>query len=134
MFQKYFLGLIKIAHCIGLRFVQISVKFLRFYTSLPLHLLYFTDKKHLKTYGLTIGIVLLGCKIYRDPAKGFNVLMMSKREFDEISKISINDERGFKYIKSSLKKNVFSSISSTTKTQEISKEEHEKLVQLLRKY
>lgn len=62
------------------------------------------------------------------------ILSMNQVEFNEIRKISIEDGKGFKYIKHKLEKNKFSSITTTTETQIIANEEYKKIKAILKKY
>lgn len=83
---------------------------------------------------LILVLILIGCGSSNNRIGWFKVLTMNQDEFNEIKKISVEDERGFKYIKTTLEKNKFSSISTTTESQEITNEENEKIKAILKKY
>lgn len=63
-----------------------------------------------------------------------NLLKMNKQQINGIKSISIENDLGFKYVKSDIKTKVFTSVSSTTATQNISDQDEEKLREVIEKY
>jgi hypothetical protein len=85
---------------------------------------------------IILAVLLFGvsCSGSKNSIGLMRILSMNQVEFNEIRKISIEDEKGFKYIKHKLEKNKFSSITTTTETQIITNEEHKKIKAILKKY
>ncbi|MFL9836208.1 hypothetical protein ABS768_01780 [Flavobacterium sp. ST-75] len=59
---------------------------------------------------------------------------MNEDEFRELSSVSVEDETGFKYVKTTLGENKFKQVTTTTKNQVITKEDEEKIKAILKKY
>lgn len=91
-------------------------------------------KKIVKAFSLVGILTILGCASYSNPTGIYSLLTMNQREFTEISKISVANEKGFKYIKTTLQKNKFTSVSTTTDKQILNKEDEKKIKKILEKY
>lgn len=85
---------------------------------------------------ILIAILLFGvsCTSTKNSISLMRVLSMNQVEFNEIRKISIEEEKGFKFIKHNLEKNKFSSLTTTTENQIITNEEYKKIKAILKKY
>lgn len=86
----------------------------------------------------SILIIILTCSLYNCANKyslaAHTLLRLNEREFEEIKKISIEDEHGFRFMKTSLKENKFDEVITSTETHVISDEEYKKIRALLKKY
>ena len=89
-----------------------------------------------KIITILIATLLFGvsCTSTKNSISLMQVLSMNQVEFNEIKKISIEDEIGFKYIKHKLEQNKFSSITTTNENQIITNEEYKKIKAVLNKY
>lgn len=86
------------------------------------------------TVFLLLAMLIIGCGSANNSISLLRVLRMNQNEFQEIQKISIEDANGFKFIKTTLDKNKFSSTSTTTENQTITNEEHKAIKAILKKY
>lgn len=62
------------------------------------------------------------------------IIKMNEIQFQKLSEISVDNESGFKFIKTTLEKNRFSSISTTNQTQIVTDDDYKKIKSILKKY
>jgi len=90
--------------------------------------------KIIHSIAIIILIILVGCRSSNSTLGLFRILKMNQKEFEEIHNISIEDEKGFKFIKTSLETNKFKSFSTSKENQTITKDDKERIKKILKKY
>lgn len=78
-------------------------------------------------------ITVFSCNVNKNIGL-MKIVKMNELQFQKLSEISVENESGFKFIKTTLKKNKFSSISTTNQTQIITDYEYKKINSILKKY
>lgn len=79
-------------------------------------------------------IAIIGCGSTNSTIGLYRILTMNQEEFTAIKNISVEDEKGFKFIKSTLEANKFDATSSTTESQTITEDDKAKIKEILEKY
>jgi len=106
------------------------------YFNLVLYLM--TKVKLMKKSVVSILMILITCTMYNCVSKNslgaYTLMRLNEREFEEIKSISIEDDYGFRFMKTELKENKFNEIITSTETHVISDEEYKKVRAILKKY
>ena len=91
-------------------------------------------KKIILPIGIVVAIAAIGCGSSNGTLGLFKVLTMNQNEFQEIKNISVEDEKGFKFIKTSLETNKFKTTSEATENQTVTENDKAKIKEILKKY
>lgn len=83
---------------------------------------------------LVCTIAIIGCGSTNGAIGLYKILTMNQEEFTAIKNISVEDEKGFKFIKTSLEANKFKTASESTENKTITEDDKAKIKEILKKY
>jgi len=86
---------------------------------------------------LSIFVLFIACSFSfktDNPLSISNLIAMNKKQIKGVKSISIEDEKGFKYLKNSIKIKVFKEVSYVKNSHEINQEDMDKINAVIKKY